>query len=212
MKQIVAGNSKRSAEKRLKGVACEKPLARTVAECDVLISLAKEANLLTGYLENQLFAPSVATGKNIIWSRGAAATGRPYLARAAEEHSGPHKPWFWQGNIQGGGVLNDMMCHSIAASRFLLTKSLNLSEITPIHITATIASLKWTRPEYVDELKSMSNGAADYSKQPSEDYAHASITYKDAEGHTLVSEMTTSWSFVGVYCGRTKQIVWPNYA
>jgi hypothetical protein len=28
------------------------------------------------------------------------ATGRPYLARAAEEHSGPHMPWFWQGRCR----------------------------------------------------------------------------------------------------------------
>ncbi len=24
--------------------------------------------------------------------------GQPYLAHAAEEHSGPHEPWFWQAN------------------------------------------------------------------------------------------------------------------
>src|SRR2546426_9549412 len=45
----------------------------------------------------------------------------PYLARAAEEHSGPHMPWFWQGKLQGGGVLNDMMCHSSLVVRHLLT-------------------------------------------------------------------------------------------
>ena len=44
-------------------------------------------------------------GKEIIWSRGAKVTGRPYLARAAEEHSGPHMPWFWEGSLQGGGVM-----------------------------------------------------------------------------------------------------------
>ena len=76
---------------------------------------------MDGYLENQVFAPSVTRGKEIIWSRGAKATGRPYLARAAEEHSGPHMPWFWEGELQGGGVLNDMMCHSVEEARFLLT-------------------------------------------------------------------------------------------
>src|SRR3989441_5977547 len=55
-------------------------------------------------------------------SRGASLTGRPYLARAAEEHSGPHMPWFWQGKLQGGGVLNDMMCHSALVVRYLLTR------------------------------------------------------------------------------------------
>ena len=31
-------------------------------------------------------------------------------------------PWFWQGALQGGGVLNDMMCHSALVVRHLLTK------------------------------------------------------------------------------------------
>ena len=66
--------------------------------------------------------PQVERGRELLWARGAATTGRPYLARAAEEHSGPHMPWFWQGELQGGGVLNDMMCHSVLVVRHLLTK------------------------------------------------------------------------------------------
>src|SRR5919107_4553687 len=95
----------------LKGIACEKPLARNVAEAKRVNELVRRVELPTGYLENQLFSPQVEHGKSLIWARGAANTGRPYLARAAEEHSGPHGPWFWRGELQGGGVLNDMMCH-----------------------------------------------------------------------------------------------------
>jgi len=60
-------------------------------------------------------------GKEILWNRGAKATGRPYLARAAEEHGGPHEPWFWIGKKQGGGVLIDMMTHGQEVARFILT-------------------------------------------------------------------------------------------
>src|SRR5215213_852609 len=105
----------------LRGLACEKPLARNVAEAKKVARLAASVKLNTGYLENQLFAPDITRGKELIWTRGAALTGRPYLARAAEEHSGPHMPWFWQGALQGGGVLNDMMCHSVEVVRHLLT-------------------------------------------------------------------------------------------
>ena len=84
--------------------------------------LVKRAGISHGYLENQVFAPQVEVGRELLWARGAATTGRPYLARAAEEHSGPHVPWFWQGELQGGGVLNDMMCHSALVVRHLLTK------------------------------------------------------------------------------------------
>ncbi|HZH80719.1 MAG TPA: Gfo/Idh/MocA family oxidoreductase, partial [Gemmatimonadales bacterium] len=107
---------------QLRGIACEKPLARNVAEAARVVELAKRSGVAHGYLENQVFAPAVTQGRAIIWTRGAALTGRPYLARAAEEHSGPHMPWFWRGELQGGGVLNDMMCHSGLVVRHLLTQ------------------------------------------------------------------------------------------
>src|SRR5262249_56788801 len=107
-----------------------------------------------GYLEDQIFAPSVTRGRDIMWSRAAALTGRPYLARAAEEHSGPHSSWFWRGELQGGGVLNDMMCHSIEVWRFMLTKpGAPRSSIRPVKVSADIASLKCTRPEYGKDLQ-----------------------------------------------------------
>ena len=115
-------NAVQSGKGKLIGIACEKPLARNVAEARRMVEFVEQSGLLHGYLEDQIFAPSVTRGRQIMWSRAAALTGRPYLARAAEEHSGPHSPWFWQGELQGGGVLNDMMCHSIEVARFMLTK------------------------------------------------------------------------------------------
>ena len=87
----------------LVGIACEKPLGRNVKEAKKVLEICQRLELLDGYLENQVFAPSVTRGKEIIWGRGASVTGRPYLARASEEHSGPHMPWFWEGELQGGG-------------------------------------------------------------------------------------------------------------
>ena len=104
----------------IRAVACEKPLARNLTEAREMLRLAEDAGLLHGYLENQLFSTAVMRGREIIWRRAVPSTGRPYLARAAEEHSGPHEPWFWQGEQQGGGVLSDMMCHSVEVARHLL--------------------------------------------------------------------------------------------
>ena len=133
----------------LVGVACEKPLGRNVAEAKKMLELAQQANLLDGYLENQVFAPSVTRGKEIVWARGASTTGPPYLARAAEEHSGPHMPWFWEGELQGGGVLNDMMCHSVEEARFMLTPpGAGRDVLTPVSVNAYAACLKWQRPKY----------------------------------------------------------------
>lgn len=67
---------------RLRAVACEKPLGRNVAEARRMVELVEEAGVLHGYLENQLFQPGLERGRQIVWARGAAASGRPYwLAR-----------------------------------------------------------------------------------------------------------------------------------
>src|SRR6201991_4242071 len=94
-----------SGKGTLAGIACEKPLARNVAEAKRVVELVKRVGIKQGYLENQCFSPQVETGRELLWARGAATTGRPYLASAEEEHSGPNMPWFWQGKLQGVGVL-----------------------------------------------------------------------------------------------------------
>lgn len=209
--EIVATMRERKAS--LRGLACEKPLARNVAEAAEVARLARSVDLNTGYLENQLFAPDITRGRDLIWARGAALTGRPYLARAAEEHSGPHMPWFWQGSLQGGGVLNDMMCHSVEVVRHLLTEpGAPRSSIRPVRITGHVASLKWTRPEYVKQLSETMGADVDYTKRPAEDFARATIEYEDESGQTLIGEVTTSWSFVGAGLRLSAELLGPEYS
>lgn len=202
-----------SGKGTLKGIACEKPLARNVAEAQEVHRLVKSVGLKTGYLENQLFAPHVEAGKKLIWARGAATTGRPYLARAAEEHSGPHAPWFWNGAQQGGGVLNDMMCHSALVVRYLLTEpGKPLSSVKPTRITGHIASLKWSRPAYAKKLQATMGRAIDYSKRPSEDFASVMIEFKTADGFKVIGEASTSWSFVGAGLRLSAELLGPEYS
>ncbi len=197
----------------LKGVACEKPLARNVAEAKRVTELVKKAGIATGYLENQLFAPAVIQGRAIIWARGAALTGRPYLARAAEEHSGPHMPWFWQGRLQGGGVLNDMMCHSSLVVRHLLTKpDAPLSSVRPVRVTGHIASLKWSQPTYAKRLQRTMGKDVDYAKQPAEDFASVMIEFEADGGAIVLGEATTSWSFVGAGLRLSAELLGPEYS
>src|ERR1700692_1817805 len=54
---------------KLVGVACEKPLGRTLAEAREMLRLAEDAKLLHGYLENQVFSSAVQRGKDIVWRR-----------------------------------------------------------------------------------------------------------------------------------------------
>jgi predicted dehydrogenase len=202
----------RSGKGTLRGIACEKPLARSVSEAKQVLKLVEKAGIAHGYLENQLFAPGVVRGRELIWARGAKATGRPYLARAAEEHSGPHNAWFWQGEKQGGGVLNDMMCHSVEVVRFLLTEpGAERSSLTPVSVSGRIASLKWSRPEYARQLRDRYGKDVDYRKRPSEDFASVTITY-EADGLTVIGEATTSWSFVGPGLRLSGELLGPEYS
>ena len=206
-------NAVNSDKGKLIGVACEKPLGRNVADAKKVLELTQNAGLLDGYLENQVFSPSITRGKEIIWARGAATTGRPFLARAAEEHSGPHMPWFWEGELQGGGVLNDMMCHSVEEARFMLTEpGKPRNSINPISVSAHTDCLKWQRPKYVDILSKNSEGKTDYSKRPSEDFARSLIEYLDENGEKIIVETTTSWCFVGEGLRLSLELFGPEYS
>ncbi len=203
----------KSGKGSLKGIAVEKPLARNVAEAKKVLELIEETGVPHGYLEDQLFEPGIVRGREILWRRAASLTGRPYLARCAEEHSGPHMPWFWQGDLGGGGVLNDMMCHSVEVARLLLTDPTKpRSSIRPVKVSATIASLKWSRPEYAEILRQTMGPEVDYLQRPSEDFARATIQYIDDAGNPLISEVTTSWSFVGAGLRLSSELLGPEYS
>ncbi len=203
----------KSGKARLLGVACEKPLARNIAEAREMVRLAEDAGLNHGYLENQVFSTAVQRGKEVIWRRAVPNAGRPYLARAAEEHSGPHEPWFWQGDKQGGGVLSDMLCHSVEVARFLLTEPGKPREsLRPVSATGTIASLKWTQPEYVRKLKGMMGPEVDYARQPVEDFARGNIVLEDSDGQRIMIETTTSWAYVGAGLRIQLELLGPEYS
>jgi predicted dehydrogenase len=211
MEEIAAAVAK--GKSGLVGIACEKPLGRNVREAKAMRDLARKAKLLDGYLENQIFSPAVVRGKEIIWSRGAAFCGRPYLARAAEEHSGPHMPWFWEGTLQGGGVLNDMMCHSVEEARFMLTPPGAKREVlTPVKITAHASCLKWQDPKYAKILADNSGGKTDYINRPSEDFARSLVEYRDEKGQDLIVETTTSWCYMGAGLRLSMELLGPEYS
>jgi predicted dehydrogenase len=203
----------RAGRATLAGIACEKPLARNVKEARRVAELVRDAGLRHGYLENQLFSPQVERGRELLWARGAALTGPPYLARAAEEHSGPHAPWFWRGDLQGGGVLNDMMCHSALVVRHLLTKPGEpLATVKPTRVTGHIASLKWSQPKYAKQLADRMGREVNYAAKPAEDFASVTIEFTAADGRQAFGEATTSWSYVGAGLRLSAELLGPEYS
>ena len=191
MEEIVAA-VKAGAE--LKGVICEKPLGRTVAEARRLVQLSQSANLRTAYFENQVFMKPLRT--QLAQLEPVQRTMGPLvLVRSSEEHAGPHEAWFWDPIRQGGGVLSDMGCHSIAASWFALTPSgKGLTFLEPKSVSAEIGLLKWGQPQW--RAKLLKERGVDYSKHPAEDFATGMITYQNPEtGQKVKAQFTNSWMF-----------------
>jgi predicted dehydrogenase len=100
-------------------IVCTKPLARTGAEAAEMVRLVREAGVLNGYAETEVFSPNVMRARAMIES---GAIGDVLTVRAREAHSGPHAPHFWDAALAGGGALLDMGCHTIEAARYFFGK------------------------------------------------------------------------------------------
>src|SRR5262249_38060332 len=112
-----------------------------------------------------------------------------------------------------GGGLNDMMCPLVEGARFLLTDPPKpRHSVKTGEVSATIARLKWSRPEYAGLLREMMGDEVGYRTEASEDFARATIHYVDDAGLPLVAEVTTSWSFVGAGLRLTSELLGPEYS
>jgi predicted dehydrogenase len=191
MEELVAAVKAGAA---LKGVICEKPLGRTVAEARRLVELAGAARLRTAYFENQIFMKPIRAALAQL-EPVQRAMGPLSLARSSEEHGGPHESWFWDPTKQGGGVLNDMGCHSIAVGWYALTPSgKDITFLQPQSVSAEVALLKWGQPQWKEKL--LKERGVDYSKVPAEDFATGIVTYRNPEtGQTVKAQFTNSWMF-----------------
>ncbi|MFO7681874.1 MAG: Gfo/Idh/MocA family oxidoreductase [Chloroflexota bacterium] len=178
----------------LKGVICEKPLGRNVKEARRLVDLAAEANLRTAYFENQIFMKPIQAQLAQLTPQQQ-TMGPLLLTRSAEEHGGPHEAWFWDPTQQGGGVLSDMGCHSIAVGWYVLTPvGKPPTFLQPVSVTAETSLLKWGLPDWRQKL--MDRFGVDYSKTPAEDFATGMVTFKNPEtGQISKAQFTDSWMF-----------------
>lgn len=179
---------------RLKGVICEKPLGRNLKEARRLVELSEEAGLKTAYFENQIFMKPIQAQLSQL-SPQQKTMGPLVLTRSAEEHGGPHEGWFWDPTRQGGGVLSDMGCHSIAVGWYALTpigKSPTFLE--PISVSAETALLKWGQPQWRQIL--LDKYGVDYTKTPAEDFTTGIVTFRNPEtGQKVKAQFTDSWMF-----------------
>ena len=191
MEEIVAAVT---AGAQLRGVIREKPLGRNMQEARRMSALAKQAGLLTAYFENQIYMRAIRTQREQLLPVQR-SMGPLTLTRSAEEHGGPHESWFWDPLRQGGGVLLDMGCHSIAVGRYVLTPpGEDLLFLQPQSVTADLGLLKWGQPKW--RAKLLADRGVDYGKTPAEDFATGMITYRNpTTGQMVKSQFTDSWMF-----------------
>ncbi len=178
----------------LRAIVCEKPLARNLAEGRRVLELAEQVGVPTAFFENQLHLPALQAAQDQL-AAVAAAMGPLSLARAAEEHAGPHNAWFWDPTQQGGGVLSDMGCHSIAVGWHLLTPpGKPVRHLEPIAVNAEVGLLKWGLPRWRQEL--LDAYGVDYAEAPAEDFATGIVTYRDPDdGRISKAQFTVSWMY-----------------
>ena len=78
------GDRGRAAGAQLRGLICEKPLARNLAEAARVVELAKQIGAPTAYFENQILMKALQ-GARASWPAVVRAMGPLALARAAED-------------------------------------------------------------------------------------------------------------------------------
>ena len=178
---------------RLKGIIIEKPLARNLGEADALVRIAQAMHVPTAYFENQIHMPAVVQARTQL-AQVEKAMGPAHLSRSAEEHGGPHEPWFWDPTTQGGGVCCDMGCHSIACGMYMVTPSGRpIDYLKPVRVNATMALLKWGKEPWISQLRKR---GVDYATTPAEDYSSVALEFEDPQTkqHSIV-QATNSWMY-----------------
>jgi len=178
----------------LKGMICEKPLGRNLREARRLVELADSVKLPTAYFENQIHMKPIKAQLAQLAPQQR-TMGPLTLTRSAEEHGGPHEAWFWDPTRQGGGVLCDMGCHSIAVGWYALTPlGKPVTFLEPVSVSAETALLKWGLPAWREKL--MKERGVDYAKTPAEDFTTGIVTFRNPDsGRKVKAQFTDSWMF-----------------
>ena len=105
--------------KSTRNQVCTKPLGRNRHEAKSMLEAARNSGAMHGYAETEVFAPCVVKAKQIVAEGG---VGKVHWVRSRESHSGPHSSHFWDVEKTGGGAMNDLGCHCIAAARYFFGK------------------------------------------------------------------------------------------
>ncbi|MCA9267853.1 MAG: Gfo/Idh/MocA family oxidoreductase [Planctomycetales bacterium] len=98
-----------------KHVLCEKPMAKSAAECDAMIAACREAGVQLGVAYYRRFYPSVLRIKQLLAAGEIAAPLAASVVCATPLAIAPGEDGYWRTNLEagGGGALMDIGSHRI---------------------------------------------------------------------------------------------------
>jgi predicted dehydrogenase len=103
-------------------VLCEKPIAATLREADLMLAAARRARkkLMIGFSHRMFTGPQKC--KKLLLKR---AIGTPFMIRVRFAHGGPYpgwakNSWFYKKSLSKGGALLDMGIHAIDLCHWLI--------------------------------------------------------------------------------------------
>lgn len=102
-----------------KHVLCEKPMARTLAECDSMIAACEAAKVQLMVAEMKRFNPGFRRARQLLQD---GVIGDPFLARYHNSYCEPHtrQAWWVVPEISGGGEMMNELTHQANTLRFFL--------------------------------------------------------------------------------------------
>ncbi len=190
----------RTAAAAGKSIVCTKPLARNAAEAAEMVRIVREAGVMAGYAETEVFSPNVMKAREMI---EAGAVGEILSVRAREAHSGPHADHFWDAELAGGGALLDMGCHTVEAARYFFGKEVAVTEVFAWGATLTHGDKTTAEDNAVAMLKFANGGIsiteASWSAKGGMELRNEIV---GTEGRLVTDSTATSvWGFISKPAG-----------
>ncbi|MBS4174892.1 Gfo/Idh/MocA family oxidoreductase [Bacillus sp. FJAT-49736] len=159
-------------------VLCEKPMAMTAAECQVMINAAKKANKVLSVGFHYRYMKESQAAKKIM---AANEIGNPLVVRvqALRRRKVPGWGVFTNKELQGGGSLIDYGCHLLDLSLWLIGNP------RPVEVTGTAYNTLSTQPGQVNQW-----GSFDHETFNVDDHVTGYIRFEN--GASLLLE--ASWA------------------
>jgi predicted dehydrogenase len=110
-------------------VLCEKPMARTPADCAAMIDAAERSGTLLTVGFCHRFQPEVETLRALLRD-GRIGTPLTFRNRFSGPLDGVENRWFSRADVAGGGVLMDTSVHSVDLFRYLIGEIDQLAAVT----------------------------------------------------------------------------------